>query len=238
MGLLGDKKPEYSYILFDLDGTLTDSGPGIMNGYEYALGKMDVEIPDRAFLKRFVGPPLVVSWRETLGFSEEDTQRGIAYYKEYYADKGVYENEVYPGIKELLSDLKNSGKKLYIATTKAEPMAKVVVEHFGLAEYFSGIAASNNVDRFNKIDVLKYILENCGVEDTTKAVMVRPLIFSFAQSLGYIKLLYINCIKESFPPGNSAFTSGSGNFSFCARPTAVSKHSKIVITFLLIVVRF
>ncbi len=172
MGLLGDKKHDYSYILFDLDGTLTDSGPGIMNGYEYALGKMDVEIPDRAFLKRFVGPPLGVSWRETLGFSEEDTQRGIAYYKEYYADKGVYENEVYPGIKELLSDLKNSGKKLYIATTKAEPMAKVVVEHFGLAEYFELVAASNTTDRINKIDVLKYVLETAGIQDKKQAVMV------------------------------------------------------------------
>ena len=163
---------DYTYVLFDLDGTLTDSGPGIMNGFEYALGKMGSPVTDRESLRRFVGPPLGVSWEETLGFPPEEAQKGIAFYKEYYAEKGVYENAVYPGVKELLTELRAHGKKLYVATTKAEPMVKVVMEHFGLAEYFSGIAASNNVDRFNKIDVLKYILENCGVEDTTKAVMV------------------------------------------------------------------
>lgn len=162
---------DYKYILFDLDGTLTDSGPGIMNGYEYALGKMGVEIPDRSFLRQFVGPPLGESWEQKLGFSPEDVQKGIALYREYYADKGVYENEVYPGVKELLSELKTLGKKMYVATTKAEPMAKVVVEHFGLAEFFEEVAASN-ADRKTKIDVLKYVTEECGIEDLSKAVMI------------------------------------------------------------------
>lgn len=162
---------DYTYVLFDLDGTLTDSGPGIMNGYEYALGKMGVEIPDRSFLRQFVGPPLGESWEKKLGFSPDDVQRGIALYREYYADKGVYENEVYPGVKELLSDLKSSGKKMYIATTKAEPMAKVVAEHFGLLGFFDEVVAST-AERKTKIDVLKYVTEECGITDISKAVMV------------------------------------------------------------------
>lgn len=162
---------EYLYILFDLDGTLTDSGPGIMNGYEYALGRMGVEIPDRAFLRQFVGPPLGESWEKKLGFSPEDVQRGIAFYREYYAEKGVYENEVYPGVKDLLSDLRSCGKKMYIATTKAEPMAKVVVDHFGLAEFFEEVVASTS-DRKTKIDVLRYVTEKCGIADLSKTVMV------------------------------------------------------------------
>ena len=162
---------KYEHILFDLDGTLTDSGPGIMNGFEYSLGKMGVEVPDRGFLKQFVGPPLSESFEKKLGFSPEDAARGIAYYKEYYADKGVYENDVYPGIKELLEQLKASGKKMIVATTKAELMANVVLDHFGLREYFDLLVATDFVERKDKIDVLKYAIETAGV-DVKKAVMV------------------------------------------------------------------
>ena len=162
---------KYDYILFDLDGTLTDSGPGIMNGFEYALGKMGIEIPDRSSLRKFVGPPLGDSFEKTLGFSPEDAAKGIAFYREYYADKGVYENDVYPGVFELLDKLKASGKKMIVATTKAELMANVVMDHFGLRKYFDLMVASNNTDRKNKIDVLKYAIENGGV-DIEKAVMI------------------------------------------------------------------
>lgn len=162
---------KYDHILFDLDGTLTDSGPGIMNGFEYSLGKMGVEYPGRDYLKQFVGPPLGDSFEKTLGFSPEDAAKGIAFYKEYYAEKGVYENDVYPGIPELLEKLKDSGKKLIVATTKAELMANVVMDHFGLRKYFDLMVASNNTDRKNKIDVLNYAIENGGV-DRERAVMV------------------------------------------------------------------
>ena len=162
---------KYDHILFDLDGTLTDSGPGIMNGFEYSLGKMGIDVPDRASLRRFVGPPLGDSFEKTLGFSPEDAAKGIAFYKEYYAEKGVYENDVYPGIPELLEKLKESGKKLIVATTKAELMANVVMDHFGLRKYFDLMVASNNTDRKNKIDVLNYAIENGGV-DRERAVMV------------------------------------------------------------------
>ena len=162
---------KYDYILFDLDGTLTDSGPGIMNGFEYALGKMGIEVPDRSSLRKFVGPPLGDSFEKTLGFSPEDAAKGIAFYREYYADKGVYENDVYPGVFELLDKLKASGKKMIVATTKAELMANVVMDHFGLRKYFDLMVASNNTDRKNKIDVLKYAIENGGV-DVEKAVMI------------------------------------------------------------------
>ena len=162
---------KYEYLLFDLDGTLTDSGPGIMNGFEYALTKMGVKVPERSSLRRFVGPPLSDSFEKVLGFSPEDAAKGIALYKEYYADKGVYENEVYPGIKELLESLKSSCKKMIVATTKAELMANVVMDHFELRKFFDLIVASNTTDRKNKIDVIKYALET-GKADTEKAVMI------------------------------------------------------------------
>lgn len=162
---------KYDHILFDLDGTLTDSGPGIINGFEYSLGKMGIDVPDKASLRKFVGPPLGDSFEKTLGFSPEDAAKGIAFYKEYYAEKGVYENDVYPGIPELLEKLKASGKKLIVATTKAELMADVVMDHFGLRKYFDLIVASNNADRKNKIDVLNFAIENGGV-DRERSIMV------------------------------------------------------------------
>ena len=160
---------KYEHILFDLDGTLTDSGPGIMNGFEYSLGKMGVDVPDRGFLKQFVGPPLSESFEKKLGFSPEDAARGIAYYKEYYADNGVYENDVYPGIKELLEQLKASGKKMIVATTKAELMANVVLDHFGLREYFDLLVATDFVERKDKIDVKKAVMVGDRHYDITGA---------------------------------------------------------------------
>jgi len=175
---------KYDHILFDLDGTLTDSGPGIINGFEYSLGKMGIDVPDRASLRRFVGPPLGDSFEKTLGFSPEDAAKGIAFYKEYYAEKGVYENDVYPGIRELLEKLKESGKKLIVATTKAELMANVVMDHFGLREYFDLMVASNNTDRKNKIDVLNYAIENGGV-DRERAVMVGDRFYDITGAAHY-----------------------------------------------------
>ena len=184
---------KYDYILFDLDGTLTDSGPGIMNGFEYSLGKMGVEYPGRDYLKQFVGPPLGDSFEKTLGFSPEDAAKGIAFYREYYADKGVYENDVYPGVFELLDKLKASGKKMIVATTKAELMANVVMDHFGLRKYFDLMVASNNTDRKNKIDVLKYAIENGNV-DTAKAVMIGDRFYDVTGALHFgidsVGLLY------------------------------------------------
>lgn len=175
---------KYDYILFDLDGTLTDSGPGIMNGFEYALGKMGIDIPDRSSLRKFVGPPLGDSFEKTLGFSPEDAAKGIAFYREYYANKGVYENDVYPGVFELLDKLKASGKKMIVATTKAELMANVVMDHFGLRKYFDLMVASNNTDRKNKIDVLKYAIENGGV-DVEKAVMIGDRFYDVTGALHF-----------------------------------------------------
>ena len=105
----------YQYILFDLDGTLTDSGPGIINGFIYAIDKIKgIEI-DKTLLKKFVGPSLKHSFNNTLGFSLEETEEAIKLYREYYNQmSGVFENKVYPGIDKLLSNLKSMGKKLII----------------------------------------------------------------------------------------------------------------------------
>ncbi|WP_242835996.1 GNAT family N-acetyltransferase [Butyrivibrio sp. FCS014] len=163
----------YSAILFDLDGTLTDSAPGIIHGFEYAIKQMGKEMPSKEQLRRFVGPPLEDSFGRMLGYSGEDTKRAIAIYRDYYNNMGgVLENSVYPGIEELLLKLKNSGKKLAVATSKHEKPAATVLEHFGLKKYFDVVAASNDTDRRTKADVIRYALDKLSVTDKSEVIMV------------------------------------------------------------------
>ena len=163
----------YDYILFDLDGTLTDSSPGILNGFEYTLKEMGVEVPERSSMMKFVGPPLTESFGNMLGMSDEDTVKAIALYRKYYHELGgVFENSVYPGVREMLSELKKAGKKLIVATSKNMKGTKTVLEHFDLLEFFDFVGTSNDTDRPNKIDVINYAIKECGINDLSKAVMV------------------------------------------------------------------
>ena len=163
----------YDFIFFDLDGTLTDSGPGIMNGFAYAIEKMGGKVSAPAELRRFVGPPLKDSFERKLGYSPEDSEKAIAFYREYYNDLGGrLQNSVYPGVEEMLSGLKAAGKKLIVATSKGAHGTEIVLEHFGLRPYFDFVAAANDTDRQSKTDVLRYAVNACGVGDLRRAVMV------------------------------------------------------------------
>lgn len=164
---------QYSTVLFDLDGTLTDPAEGIINSVIYALSKFGIEEADREDLKKFIGPPLAESFKEFYGFSEEKTTLAIAYYREYFQKSGMFENSVYDGIEKLLRSLKDKGKTLIVATSKPEKFAVQILEHFKLDGYFKYIAGSNlDGTRSAKADVIKYALEKCNVTDCSQAVMV------------------------------------------------------------------
>lgn len=163
----------YQTILFDLDGTLTDPGLGITNSVMHALKKWGIEVADRASLYRFIGPPLQDSFMQYYGFSAEDAEKSVAYYREYFRDKGLYENEVYPGVQKLLSDLKAAGKTLAVATSKPEEFAVRILRHFQLDGYFDVIAgATMDSSRSKKADVIAYCLDRLGVSDLGSVVMV------------------------------------------------------------------
>ena len=163
----------YQYILFDLDGTLTDPGIGITNSVMYALKKFGIEVEDRAALYKFIGPPLMDSFERFYGFSKEDSALALQYYREYFKPYGLYENEVYEGTRELLEELKKRGKKLILATSKPEEFAKEILRHFDLLQYFDFVGgASMDEIRNKKADVIAYALENCGITDLSAAVMV------------------------------------------------------------------
>lgn len=164
---------KYNVILFDLDGTLTDPGIGITNSVMHALRKYGIEVEDRASLYSFIGPPLIDSFERFYGFSREEAVKSVDYYREYYRDKGIYENTVYNGIEELLKRLTEKEKKIILATSKPEPFAKEILRYFSLEKYFFFVAGSTMSEtRTNKADVIEYALSECGISDKSSVVMV------------------------------------------------------------------
>lgn len=155
----------YDYIFFDLDGTLTDPSLGITNSIMYALRKMGREVPERESLYRFIGPPLVPAFRSFLGMTEEEAQDALRLYREYFADRGIFENTPYDGIAEVLGRLCSNGKKLCVATSKPELFAGRILEHFGMAQYFTLVCgASMDEKRVEKADIISYAIERLGIE--------------------------------------------------------------------------
>ena len=163
----------YDIILFALDGTLTDSAPGILNSVRYACRKLGLEMPRETTLRKFLGPPLIDSFRQLVGLSDAEADRAVSAFREYFPTKGLFENEVYPGIPALLADLKAAGKTVLIATSKPEEFAKRIMEHFNLAQYCDFICgATLDETRTDKAEVIAYALETAGITDKTGLVMV------------------------------------------------------------------
>lgn len=160
---------QWDTILFDLDGTLTDSGPGILNGIIATAEEMGLPERPRDFYRAFIGPPLLWSFQNLLGLSEEQSRQAIKTYRNFYTKTGIWENAPYPGIKELLEQLKKAGLKLAVATSKPEVMALQVLEHFELLPYFDCVAgASLQEDHDQKAESVARCLQKCG----GRAIMV------------------------------------------------------------------
>lgn len=155
--------PDYSCIFFDLDGTLTDPGLGITNSVMYALERFGIHTEDRSTLYKYIGPPLFDSFREFHGFSDDDARTAIDLYREYFSAKGLFENELIPGIPALLQRLRNAGKQLFVATSKPEDFSLKILEHFDLLQYFDFVAGScMDETRTQKWEVVQWALEHCS----------------------------------------------------------------------------
>ncbi|HZW49640.1 MAG TPA: HAD family hydrolase [Bacillota bacterium] len=164
---------KYQTILFDLDGTLTDPAIGITNSIMYALKYYHITVNDRSELYRFIGPPLLPAFMHFYGFSEEKAERAVMLYREYFSEKGLFENTVYDGIPELLAELQKEGKALLVATSKPIPYTERILQHFHLDRYFSFIAGSNlDNSRTAKAEVIQFALENSKNVDPARTLMV------------------------------------------------------------------
>lgn len=152
-------------ILFDLDGTITDSGEGIINCVIYALERFGLPIPERDSLRYFVGPPLHESFIKQ-GVPAERAEEAVAVYRERYVPTGMFENSPYPGIRKVLETLKTKGHTLYVASSKPEWMCIEILKHFNLDQYFEQICgATMDTSRTNKEAVIAYLIEQNGKTD-------------------------------------------------------------------------
>jgi len=165
-------KKNYNHILFDLDGTLTDSAEGVTRSVQHALKQYNIDAAIEE-LRSFIGPPLHHSFIEVYGFSTDEAHRAVEYYRDYYRDVGIYENKVYPDVPELLENLNKNNKKVHLATSKPTIFAEKILRYFKLDQFFTTIAGSNlNGTRVEKKEVIAHVLEENGDLKTKETIMV------------------------------------------------------------------
>lgn len=163
----------FEYILFDLDGTLTDPKEGITRSIAYALEKLNATSLDEQTLESFIGPPLMESFCEVCGFDHDKAEKAIEYYRERFQQVGLYENKVYSGIEALLSELKKKGAKLALATSKPTIFAEEILNHFNLKQYFDVVVGSNlDGTRSAKNEVIQEALKQLSFPPKEKVVMI------------------------------------------------------------------
>lgn len=165
-------RKQYDMILFDLDGTITQSDMGITNSIQYSLKYFGIE-KDTDSLKKHIGPPLGETFREYVGNDEKQVKLAIDKYREYYAEKGIFENIVYDGVEDTLKKLKEQNKTIVLASSKPKVYCERILEHFNLDKYFDFIAGSNLDETRNaKSEVIEYALENVQEMPKDKILMV------------------------------------------------------------------
>ena len=198
---------EKKAILFDLDGTLTDSGEGIINCAIVTLQHYGLHVPSREEMRVFVGPPLHDTFVK-FGVPEDQTDEAIAIYRKRYIPIGAYENTPYPGVEEMLAALQKEGYRLYVATSKPEAMSIKILEHFGMAKYFTRICgAATDRSRNTKEAVISYLLEETG--EAGNMVMVGDTVYDVEGA----KALGIPCIGVSWGYGEVADMEAAGAVS-------------------------
>lgn len=164
---------KYETILFDLDGTLTDSGEGITNSVAYALDSFGFKYESLKQLECFIGPPLKEQFMKFCAVDEKVGEKLVEKYREYYGEKGIYQNKLYKGADEMLKKLKKNGKKIILTTSKPEKYALIILKYFKIYDLFdfcAGALMTNS--RTEKSAVIEYALGNIGHIDKSKTVMV------------------------------------------------------------------
>lgn len=165
--------PAFRTVLFDLDGTLTDSAPGITASVRFALNELGVTDYDDSILYKFIGPPLIWSFKEFFSMSDEQAQKGLELYRLNYNERGgKFDSVLYDGIAESLRRMHDAGVKLGVATAKPETTAREVIEHFGLSEYFGCVSGGNpDEKRCGKRDIILHAMELLGEKEPAKTLM-------------------------------------------------------------------
>lgn len=154
--------PNMKLVIFDFDGTIADTSPGILDSHQYALKSMGRSVPSEQELRKVIGGNLLKIYIEKFGFYEEQAREAVCIYRERYAEVGIHKATLYTGFKEMLVELKRKGYKIGIATLKAESFAKLMVQEMGIAEYFNEICGMDPNDGLDKADLVLKCCELCG----------------------------------------------------------------------------
>ena len=209
----------YDYIFFDLDGTLTDPEHGLVASFAYGLGKMGVTWSDKSELKRFIGPPLYTEWQEVYGFTPDESSRALDYFTEYYQVYGWWDNVVYDGVREMLERLKNSGKRIIMATSKPEHFARKILDLFDLAKYFDFVAgAIADKIRDKKWEVLQYAIDSVKPDSLDRCLMVGDRKYDAEGAA----ICGIDALGVSYGHGTADELSAAGFVSVVNTPGAVA----------------
>ncbi len=168
----------FSHIIFDLDGTLTDNTLGIKNSLRYALQKMHYNpIPDH-LPDEFIGPPLQWGFKNLFGMSEKNTELAVEYFREYYSENGWHENVPYPGISEMLEELSFAGKQMYVATSKLEKFAIKIIQHFEFDKYILQLkGADYGGAKATKATIISELMNSRQLVPSKEIVMVGDTVF-------------------------------------------------------------
>jgi phosphoglycolate phosphatase len=214
---------KYGSILFDLDGTLTDPYPGIKNSIVYSLEKFGVFEEDDSKLKLFVGPPLEKSFMEFYCFDKKTAQKAVEYYREYFSEKGMYENTLYGGIENILLELNNRNAECVVATSKPFVFARKILEYFRVDAYFKYIMGSGLDGTFTeKDDIISHIIKSLGI-NKRQAVMIGDRKYDIAgankNGIDSIAVLYGYGSREELEKEAPKYLCGS-----------VAELSKILVT--------
>lgn len=178
---------KYKYLLFDLDGTLTDPKEGITKSVQYALKSFGMDEPDLDKLTPFIGPPLKGSFMEFYGFSEEQAEKAVEKYREWFTPKGIFQNMIYEGIPQMLKALREKGKVLAVASSKPQEFVEKILEHFAIREYFSVVVGScMDGTRVQKEEVVEEALRQleAAAEDVNGSAVPQVLDVSSTVMIG------------------------------------------------------
>ncbi len=170
--------PQFTHIIFDLDGTLTDNTRGIKNSLKYALSKMHIDGYTDDILQKFIGPPLQWGFKNLFQLNERNTELAVGYFREYYGENGWAENEPYDGIIEMMAELDSLGKKMYIATAKLEKFALKIIGHFEMDKYIIQLkGADYSGNKAKKKDIIASVLETQQLVPSEEIVMIGDTAF-------------------------------------------------------------
>lgn len=198
---------KYEIIIFDLDGTLSDSGEGITKSVQYALKKFNIIEEDLQNLKHFVGPPLKAEFIKTYHLTEEQGADAVRFYRERYIPTGIYETNLYEGVRELLDRLKADEKIIAMATSKPQPLAEEVLKFLEIENYFDFVMGADMIGgKQSKEDVLSALLEVLPIKDKSQMIMVGDTNFDVlgAEAVG------ISCIGVAYGYGDKKEMSECG----------------------------